>query len=247
MKNTFTSSLAQLPLLQSFPILELRTPYHLSDFQPFSLELMSYTDRVRSVALAFLIAGLLAICTTLSFELWQINSLVTAENSLLELGQGSLLLFAAMVQGARAFTIHDTGLKRDIRIGLALFASALFLREVDINKLGASDAWDILENVLRAIVLLMILGFALHMSRRVKLVVRNIGKILLSPTVLISLLACALYACSWPFDKELFGIDRNLSLWFEETVELNACLLFLCAGMVSNIKTDVVKIQAPSF
>jgi len=247
MKNTFKSSLAQMPLLQSFPSLELRTPYHLSDFQPFSLELMSYTNRVRSVALAFFIAGLLAICTTLSFELWQLNPLVTAENALLELGQGAFLLFAALVQGGRAFTTHDAGLKRDVRMGLALFAFALFLREVDINKLGASEAWDTLEKVLRAIALLVILGFILHMSRRMRVVIRNTGKILLSPTVLISMLACVFYACGWPFDKELFKIDKSLSLWFEETFELNACLLFLCAGLVGNIKTDVVKIQAPSF
>lgn len=247
MKNIFKSSLAQMPLLQSFPSLELRTPYHLSDLQPFSLELMSYTNRVRSVALAFLIVGLLAISTTLSFELWQINPLVTAENALLELGQGVFLVLAALLQGARAFTVHDSGLKRDIRLGLALFALALFLREVDIDKLGTSEAWDALEKVLRAITLLMILGFALHMSRRIKLVLRNIGKILLSPTILISMLACLLYACGWPFDKELFSIDKNLSLWFEETFELSACLLLFSAGLASNIKSDEVKIQAPSF
>lgn len=247
MKNTFKTSLAQMPLLQSFPILELRTPYHLSDFQPFSVELMSYTNRVRSVALAFFIAGLLAICTTLSLQLWQANPLITAENALLELGQDTFLLLATLVQGARAFTVHDSGLKRDIRIGLALLVFALFLREVDINKLGSSEAWNTLENILRSIALLMILGFALHISRRINLVMRNIKKILLSPTVLISILACALYACGWPFDKELFNIDKSLSVWFEETFELNACLLFLCAGVASNIKTDVVKLQAPSF
>lgn len=247
MKNFLKSSLAQLPLLQSFPRLELRTPYHLSDLQPFSLELMSYNNRVRSIALTFLIIGLLAIATTLSFELWQINPLVTAENAGLELGQGAFLVLAAIIQGVRAFTSHESGLKRDIRVGLALFAFALFLREVDIDKLGASAAWDVLEKVLRVIALVMILGFALHMSRRIKLVLRNFSKILLAPTILISILACVFYACGWPFDKELFSIDKSLSLWFEETFELNACLLFFSAGLASNIKTDEVKIQAPSF
>lgn len=247
MKNTFRSSLAQMPLLQSFPILELRTPHHLADFQPFSMELLSYTSRVRAVAFAFLIAGLMAIVTTLSFEFWLVNPSVTAENALLELGQGVLLLAAAAVQGARAFTHHNPGLKRDIRLGLSLFAFALFLREVDINKLGASAAWDAIETVLRAIALLAVLGFVAHMSRRMKAVLGNLGKILLSPTVLLSILGCVLYACGWPFDKELFSIDKGLSRWFEETLELNACLLLLCAGLVSNIKTDVVRIQAPSF
>lgn len=246
MKNTFKSSLTNMPLLQSFPTLELRSPYHLSDLQPFSLELMSYTNRIRTVALAFFIVGLLAISSTLSFELWQLIPQVTAENALLELTQGGFLLLAALLQSLRAFNTHDSGLKRDIRLGLALFAFALFLREVDINKLGSSDLWNALETILRVIALLMILGFALHISRRIKLITHNIGKILLSPTVMLTMLACVLYAGGWPFDRELFDIDKGLSLWFEETFELNACLLFFCASLMGNIKTDVVKLQAPS-
>jgi len=247
MKNTFKTSFAQMPLLQSFPSLELRTPYHRSDFQPFSLELMSYTSQVRSVAFAFFIAGLLAISTTLSFEAWQFNPGVTKENALLELAQGGFLLLATLVQSLRAFNNHISGLKRDIRLGLALFAFALFLREVDINKLGSSNIWDTFETVMRAIALLAILGFVLHMTRRIKSATLNIGKILRSPTVILTMLACVLYACGLPFDRELFSIDKSLSVWFEETFELNACLLFMCAGLASNIKTDVVKIQAPSF
>lgn len=247
MKNTFKTSRIQMPLLQSFTPLELRSPYHLTDFQPFSLELMNHTNRIRTAALAFLIIGLVAISSTLSFELWQLNPLVTAENAMLELTQGGFLLLAALIQCVRAFNTHDSGLKRDIRLGLALFAFTLFLREVDIDKLGSSAAWGTLETVLRAITLLTILGFVLHLSRRIKMVTRNFGKILLSPTVIVTILACVFYACGWPFDRELFSMDKSLSLWFEETFELNACLLFLCASLMSNIKTDVVKIQAPSF
>jgi len=248
MKHTLKSSLPHMPLLQSFPTLELRSPYHLADFQPFSLELMSYTHHIRAIALTFFIVGLLAISSTLSFEAWQFNPAIVKENALLELAQGGFLLLAALVQGWRAFNAHDSGLKRDIRLGLALFALALFLREVDIDKLGGSAAWDVIEKVLRVITLLMILGFTLHMSRRIKLVMRNAGKILLSPTVMLTILACVFYACGWPFDRELFNnIDKGLSQWFEETLELNACLLFFCASLLGNIKTDVVKIQAPSF
>lgn len=247
MKSKLKLSFIHTPLLQSLPTLELRSPYHLSDFQPFSLELMSYTSRIRTLALTFFIAGLLAISSTLSFEAWQLDSSVTAENALLELTQGGFLLLAAILQGIRAFNSHDSGLKRDIRIGLALFAFALFLREVDINKLGDRDTWGAVEKLLRAMALLMILGFAFHLSRRIKLISANIHKILLAPTIMLSILACVFYACGWPFDRELFHMDKGLSKWFEETFELNACLLFLCAGMVGNIKTVVVKIQAPSF
>jgi hypothetical protein len=247
MKNRLNLSHPHTPLLQNFPTLELRSPYHLSDFQPFSLELMSYTSKIRTLALTFFIVGLLAISSSLSFEAWQLAPHVTAENALLELAQGGFLLLAAMFQGLRAFNSHDSGLKRDIRLGLALFAFALFLREVDINKLGDRATWGAVENILRASALLMMLGFIFHMSRRIKSFIANISKILLAPTVVLSVSACVLYACGWPFDRELFNIDKGLSKWFEETLELNACLLFLCAGMVGNIKTVVVKIQAPSF
>jgi hypothetical protein len=163
------------------------------------------------------------------------------------LAQGGFLLLAALVQGWRAFNTHDSGLKRDIRLGLALFALALFLREVDIDKLGSSAVWDALEKILRVIALLMILSFTWHISRRVKLVFRNLGKVLLAPTVMLTMLACVFYASGWPFDRELFDMDKGLSQWFEETFELNACLLFFCASILGSIKTDVVKIQAPSF
>lgn len=247
MKPPFETSFAKTPLLESFHALELRTPYHRADFQPFSLELMAYTNRIRTLALVFFIIGLLAISSTLSFEVWQFNLKVTEENALLELTQGGFLLLAAFIQCSRAFTTHSSGLKRDIRLGLALFAFSLFLREVDIDKLGTSAVWGGLEIFLRGLTLLIIFSFVVHMSRRIKTVTRNLGKIMFSPTVMVTLLACVCYAGGWPFDRELFNIDKNLSLWFEETFELDACLLFLCASLMDNIKTDIVKIQAPSF
>ncbi len=105
----------------------------------------------------------------------------------------------------------------------------------------------LLEKILRVIALLMILSFTWHISRRVKLVLRNLSKVLLAPTVMLTMIACVFYACGWPFDRELFNIDQGLSQWFEETFELNACLLFFCASLMGSIKTDAVKIQAPSF
>src|SRR6187402_2327693 len=103
MKNRLDLSFTHTPLLQSFPTLELRSPYHRSDFQPFSLELRSYTNQIRNLALTFFIVGLLAVSSTLSFEAWQLYPRVTAENALLELTQGSFLLLAAVFQGALAF------------------------------------------------------------------------------------------------------------------------------------------------
>lgn len=237
---------AHLPLLQSFPQLELRTPYHLSDLQPFSLEWADYSRRIQSVALLFLIAGLLVITSALSLTLWQQNPLITAENALLELGQGGLLLAAALIQGLRALNSTPNSLKRDVRLGLALFAFAFFLREVDIDQLGASAYWALVEKLLRASALLMIGVFIFHMLPRLQLMLRCLPKVMGAPTVLVSLLACVLYASGWPFDKGLTGLDSELSLWFEETLELNACLLLLCASALASVRSDMVQIKAPS-
>jgi hypothetical protein len=247
MKNRCQSLLANMPILQRFPSVEFHEHHYFPDFHPFSLELSTYTERVRSVALAFFIAGLLAICTTLSFELRELNPAVTAENALLELAQIFCLILATLVQGVRAFGAADTGLARSIRAGLALLTCAILLREVDMDKFGASPSWGLAENLLRAVIMLVISGFILHMLRKKDQIMRNIGKILLSPTVLISILACILYACGWPLDKELLNIDKDLSIWAEETLELNACLLFVCASLTNNTRIDTAKTHSPSF
>jgi hypothetical protein len=246
MKIPFETAFKQMPLLQSFSKLELRTPHHLSDFQPFSLELINHTHRIRTIALVLFMLGLLAISSTLSFELWQLNPDVINENALLELAQGAALLAAALIQSVRALSADNVGLKRDIHTGLALFAFALVLREVDVDKLGSSAAWSVLETLMRVLAFVLIIGFVMKMSRKMHTVTRNLRKILLSPTVTMTILGCMLYAGAWPFDKELFEINNLLSLWFEETIELNACLLLLGASLMSNIKTDIVQIKAHS-
>jgi hypothetical protein len=247
MSDPFKSPLAHMPLLQNFQTLEFRTPYHATDFPPFSMELKSHTQRIRSIALTFLVVGLLAVSTITSYELWQFNHGITGENAGLELAQVALLVLATVLQGWRGFITIKPGLQRDIRIGLALFAFTLFLREVDIDKLGTSHFWKWLETGLRVITLIGFFGFAVHMLRRIKIVLRCFKRIILAPTVLISLLACLFYTFGWPFDKELFNIDKGLSLWFEETLELNACLLFFVAGFTSSVKSAVVSLKAPSF
>src|SRR5690606_18098345 len=89
-------------------------------------------------------------------------------------------------------------------------------------------------------------GFIVHMLQRTKILLRNFKRILLAPAVVISLLGCVFYICGWSFDKELFNIDTGQSVWIEETLELNACLLFLVAGFTNSIKSVVVSLKLPS-
>lgn len=241
MKSRLNLSPTRGHLLQNIPSMELRVPYHAYDFQSFSLELIHSGDQIRIIALGFFIVGLVAISSTLSFEAWLLNPAIIKENALLELAQVGLLMLASLLQGWRAFNTHDSSLKRDIHLGLALFTFALLLREMDINHLGNGVLWNALETIVRLIALFAILGFVLRMSRQINLVMDNLGQILLSPTILLSVVACVFYACGLPFDRELFDMDKNLSKWFEETFELNACLLFFCASTAGNIKSVVVK------
>lgn len=71
MKDLLRSSFPQMSLLQSLPALELHAPVNQIDLQPFSPEHINYTNKVRAIALAFFIIGLLAIGGTLCFEVWQ--------------------------------------------------------------------------------------------------------------------------------------------------------------------------------
>lgn len=247
MKNTMENSLAELPVLQGSTSPELCAFYPPSDVQPVLLESASHINWIRTLALTFFIAGLLAISSALSFEIWQLNPWITQENAPLELTQGGLLLLAALIQCARAFSKHTSGLQRDICLGLALFTFMLFLREVDIDQLGTAGLWGTLETLLRVLALMVALFFVAHITRRIKMIRCSLNKIFRAPMVKITILGCLLYACGWPFDKELLNIDEGLSLWFEETFELNACLLFFCASLISNIKKDPTKIQASSF
>lgn len=247
MKNTVENSLSQLPVLQGSTIPELCSFYPQPDALPVLQEPASYTNWIRTLALIFFIVGLLVISSTLSFEIWQLNPGITQENASLELTQGGLLLLAALIQCTRAFSQYDSSLQRDICLGLALFTFMLFLREVDIDQLGMSALWSTLENTLRILALIAVLFFVTHMIRRIKIIRGSLNKIFRAPIVNITIVGCLLYACGWPFDKELLNVDKGLSLWIEETFELNACLLFFCASLISNIKKDPTKIQAPSF
>lgn len=46
---------------------------------------------------------------------------------------------------------------------------------------------------------------------------------------LLVTLGCLSYLAGWPFDKAIFKLSPALSTFIEETLELNACLLFLFA------------------
>lgn len=72
MNDLLRSSLPQMSLLQSLPTLELQSSCYQADIQSFTLELIKHTNKVRAIALAFFIIGILAIIGTLGFEAWRL-------------------------------------------------------------------------------------------------------------------------------------------------------------------------------
>lgn len=211
----------------------------------FSFELNDFFGQNVSSKLmgqVFLVLVLMALVSTLSFQLWQHNAAIAEENALLELTQGVLLIFASCTLGARAWLARASdNLNKVIFLTLAFFFFAMFLREVDIDKLGRSPSWVGVERVIRSVAVLAIGAFMLSLLPKMKVLLANFFTMVKTPAVVITILACFLYAWGWFFDKEMFPISKSLSRCVEEIIELNACLLFALAALARGMAIRATK------
>lgn len=177
----------------------------------------------------------LALTSIGSFMGWLLNKQIADESSLIELGQ---VIFLALASGSAA--IHSaqsqrTSVEGYILFGLAIFCTALMLREVDIDKLGSAAGWKTLEQVLRAtagIIALSYLGFLLRKRSLLWASITDIGRM---TSVRLALFGCVMYLASWPFDKMVFDLSASMSVLIEETLELNACIIIFFASTASNL------------
>lgn len=190
-------------------------------------------------ALAALIGVVMLLVSAVSFELWQYSPAVAFENGLLEMGQDFFLMIAVVTAFLRYRSVRfSESLDGYIFLGLSLFSLMFFLREVDIDQIGSSALWPIAEKTLRAIAAVLLLGFVFSVLRKSKLFLRNFASIIAAPVVMLTIVAGLLYFCSWPFDKRMFAIERGFSQMCEETIELNACLLFALAAFARGVGQD---------
>lgn len=183
---------------------------------------------------------LLWLCLTLaainlvSYSLWTSGAISAAETGQLEAGQSIFLLLACLLHSYHSRANKMCFIARYGHCGLALFCFALFLREMDIDKMGHienADLWRALELMMRSLTLVGFLVCGKLFLKHPRINILHVKRFLSTPTAFFSLCGCVTYLCGWPFDKLLFGIPDAVSVWAEETVEFDAACLFLYAAL----------------
>lgn len=182
------------------------------------------------LAIAILLASLLAYLG------WKQNPMIIAEDHFMEWAQALLLLLAFAVHARKAVKLPPSSNEFLVRGGAGVLALALALRELDIDKLGASDIWAVAELVLRGTALAMLVAFLAFSAIRLPSIWRNRSTLFRMTTVRWTFFGCLLYVASWPFDKGLvFPFMRDYTYFLEELLELNACITLFAAALAGNL------------
>jgi hypothetical protein len=183
----------------------------------------------------FIFAILIVISLT-SYWLWSLGVNTTDENGLLEFGQDVFLILACAMSAYR-YKGATTILYRFVYSGLMIFCFAILLREIDIDKIGVSPIWEVVETFARGLALVALLVYLFFMIKKFRGLREGIPDILTSPIFLLTLIGCLSYIGGWPFDKLIFlDSARDLAVAIEETLELNATLLFFFASCAKELK-----------
>jgi uncharacterized membrane protein len=171
-----------------------------------------------------------AIIILVEWFLWLGNRAVTEENHSLENLQLAFLILAVGFHLKQGFRVGATPL-RICHLVLALLCFSVFLREFDIDKIGAEEIWGTIETIIRSIA-------GLAWIYIFYLVVRNLQalwdlrlKILLSVNSLLVATAIAFYLASWFFDKELVPVPLDVSKFIEESVQLTGTVFFFASSL----------------
>lgn len=143
-----------------------------------------------------------------------------------------MLLFACTLHSLHAFRIKTISVTFLIHAGLALLALSFALRELDIDRFGDAKAWSTFQYTLRLLVLVLWLAFFTQAALHRRTVLRHLVTILSAPPVILTALAGLFFLAGWPFDKGLVLRSVEISEFFEETLELNGCVMLLLSSAV---------------
>lgn len=178
-----------------------------------------------------IVIAVLVIVPITTYALWQNVPGLLLENHLIESAQAALLLFAASIhlfQSKRfapgisiAFLYHQT---------LSIFCISLFVREVDIDRLGSHPAWSGIEMFLRASIVTLWLYHLVRLLKHLGPLLAQRHALLIRPGSLLVYGGILLYGASWFFDKEIF-LAGEPARFFEETIQLQATLLFFLGAV----------------
>jgi hypothetical protein len=171
------------------------------------------------------IGAVMLSTTAFTYLMWTFNSAITRENAALESWQNIFLVLACLLYGYQYKNATDN-MSKYARAGLMLFCFAILLREFDIHRIGTSSIWKTIEILLRATTLILFLAYLAAVRKKIHTAWKKAREILTSPMVVLTILGCVAYISGWYFDKMVFNIPKNVAVFIEETLELDATLLF---------------------
>jgi hypothetical protein len=190
--------------------------------------------RLRSSDQKWILIGLLLASNFFLIILWLTGRLQAEDHYLLELYQYSFLVLICSLSMRRAWRFAKTSLNHNfvLNAGLALLTYSFLLRELDIDKFGASPAWAIFEKALRLTGVTLWLIFLMFVIPRRRQLWAKRAIIFTMPMVIMAILSVFFLLASWPFDKKIFStIPYFTSEFIEEMLELNGYILLFFASL----------------
>jgi hypothetical protein len=178
----------------------------------------------------FLPIAISILWVAFSWFLWLGDKSISNENRFMENSQVVFLALAfAFHWKQRLETAHPP--IRACHSVLAMLCFSVMVREIDIDKIGGTRMWHIIENAIRFCVVSAWLSLAPDIARNFsKLWATRFG-IFFSPNSLMTAVAVAFYLASWFFDNHIVPIDRKTSQFIEESLQLSGTAFFFAASL----------------
>ena len=189
-------------------------------------------ERLYSSDRKWILIGLLLASNFFLIILWLTGRLQAGDHYLLELYQYSFLVLICSLSMRRAWRFAKISLNHNfvLNAGLALLTYSFLLRELDIDKFGASPAWAIFEKALRLTGVTLWLIFLMFVIPRRRQLWAKRAIIFTMPMVIMAILSGFFLLASWPFDKKVFStISYFTSQFIEEMLELNGYIVLFFA------------------
>jgi hypothetical protein len=181
-----------------------------------------------------ILTGLLLASNFCLLILWFTGRIQAGDHYLLELSQYSFLVIICSLSIRRAWRLAKISLNLKLLLyaGLALLSYSFLLRELDIDKFGASPAWAIFEKALRLTGVTLWLIFLMFVIPRRRQLWAKRAIIFTMPMVIMAILSGFFLLASWPFDKKIFStIPYFTSQFIEEMLELNGYIVLFFASL----------------
>ena len=181
-----------------------------------------------------ILTGLLLASNLCLIILWFTGHIQAKDHYLLELSQYSFLILICGLSFKRVWHLAKISLNLNFLLNacLVLLSYSSLLRELDIDKFGASPAWAIFELALRLTGVILWLILLMFVLPRAKELWAKRAIILTMPMVIMVILSGFFLLASWPFDKKIFAvIPYFISEFIEEMLELNGYIVLFFASL----------------